>query len=67
MFEDIQNEITPIVQNLKLIRLDKSSNDNTSVMLIVPNEDYSIELISNKLHKLDKGMNITFFEAKTNW
>jgi hypothetical protein len=67
LFEDIKNEITPIVQNLKLIRLDKSSNDNTSVMLIVPNEDYSIELISNKLHKLDKSMNITFFEAKTNW
>ena len=53
MFEDVLKEITPVVQNLKLVRLDKSSSDNTSVMLIIPNEDYSIELIANRLHKLD--------------
>jgi len=67
MFEDVLKEITPVVQNLKLVRLDKSSSDNTSVMLIIPNEDYSIELIANRLHKLDSDMKITFFEAKTNW
>jgi uncharacterized membrane protein YhiD involved in acid resistance len=67
MFEDILREITPSVQNLKLVRLDKSSSDNTSVMLIVPEEDSPIEEITNKLHKLDNDMKITFFEAKTNW
>jgi len=67
MFEDVLKEITPVVQNLKLVRLDKSSSDNTSVMLIIPNEDYPIELIANRLHKLDSDMKITFFEAKTNW
>jgi len=67
MFEDVLKEITPVIQNLKLVRLDKSSSDNTSVMLIIPNEDYSIELIANRLHKLDSDMKITFFEAKTNW
>ena len=67
MFEDILKEITPIVQNLKLVRLDKGPSGNTSVMLIVPDGDHPIEEISNKLHKLDNDIHITFFEAKTNW
>ena len=67
MFEDILNELTPVVQNLKLVRLDKGHLDNTSVMLIVPDDNSQIETITNKLHKLDDHMKITFFEAKTNW
>jgi hypothetical protein len=67
MFEDILKEISPIVENLKLVRLDKGSTSNTSVMLVVPDENYPIETISNKLHILDNNMNVTFFEAKTNW
>tara|TARA_B100000953_G_scaffold243772_1_gene205581 strand:- start:138 stop:665 length:528 start_codon:yes stop_codon:yes gene_type:complete len=66
-FDDILKEISPIVQNLKLVRLDKSSLNNTSVMLVVPNEDSPIESITDRLQKLDKNMKITFFEAKTNW
>ena len=67
MFEDILKAITPVVQNLKLVRLDKSSSDNTSVMLIVPDEKSPIETITNALHELDSDMKISFFEAKTNW
>jgi hypothetical protein len=67
MFEDILKELTPVVQNLKLVRLDKSHSDNTSVMLIVPDDNSPIEAITNRLLKLDKNMKITFFEAKTNW
>ena len=66
-FDDILKEISPIVQNLKLVRLDKSSLNNTSVMLVVPNEDSPIESITDRLQELDKNMKITFFEAKTNW
>ena len=66
-FEDILREISPLAENLKLVRLDKGSSGNTSVMLIVPDEDHPIEEISNKLHKLDNDIHITFFEAKTNW
>jgi len=66
MFDDIVAEITPVIQNLKLIRLDKGPLGNTSVMLIIPDENLSIEEIVNKLHKLDGSMNVTFFEAKTN-
>jgi len=67
MFEDILKEITPAVENLKLVRLDKGSSSNTSVMLVVPNEEQPIETISNRLNSLDNDMNVTFFEAKTNW
>ena len=66
-FEDILREINPVAENLKLVRLDKGPLENTSVMLIVPDEDHSIEVISNKLHDLDNNINVTFFEAKTNW
>jgi len=67
MFEDILKEITPVVQNLKLVRLDRGPSDNTSVMLVVPDNKSPVEAIANRLHKLDKNMKITFFEAKTNW
>jgi len=66
-FEDILKELKPIVQSLKLVRLDKSHLDNTSVMLIVPDESSPIETITNRLHKIDSHMKITFFDAKTNW
>ena len=66
-FEDILREISPVAENLKLVRLDKGPSGNTSVMLIVPDEEHPIEAISNNLYALDKDMHVTFFEAKTNW
>ena len=66
-FEDILREISPLAENLKLVRLDKGSSGNTSVMLIVPDGEHPIESISNKLHTLDNDIHVTFFEAKTNW
>jgi len=66
-FEDILREISPVTENLKLVRLDKGSSGNTSVMLIVPDGDHPIESISNKLFTLDNDIHVTFFEAKTNW
>ena len=66
-FEDILREVSPVAENLKLVRLDKGSSGNTSVMLIVPDGEHPIESISNKLHALDNNIHITFFEAKTNW
>jgi hypothetical protein len=67
MFEDILRVIKPGVQNLKLVRLDKSSSDNTAVMLIAPDDNSPIEIIIKKLYNLDKAIKVTFFEAKTNW
>ena len=66
-FEDILREVSPVTEDLKLVRLDKGSSGNTSVMLIVPDKEHPIEAISNKLCALDKDIHVTFFEAKTNW
>ena len=66
-FEDILREVSPVAENLKLVRLDKGPSDNTSVMLIVPDDDHPIEEISYKLNALDNNVHVTFFEAKTNW
>ena len=63
----MDREVSPVAENLKLVRLDKGPSGNTSVMLIVPDEDHPIEAISNKLYALDKDIHVTFFEAKTNW
>ena len=53
MFKDILKQITPVVKNLKLIRLDKGPTGNTSVMLIVPDDNSHIEVITDKIYKLD--------------
>tara|TARA_B110000003_G_C16635874_1_gene528384 strand:- start:1600 stop:2280 length:681 start_codon:yes stop_codon:yes gene_type:complete len=67
LFEDVEREILSITDSLKLIRFDNSSQGNTLVMLINPNKETSIDQISSKLKLLDKDMEFTFFEAKTNW
>ncbi|MBT4435529.1 DUF4956 domain-containing protein [bacterium] len=66
-FDSIVEQIKLIVTSLKLVRLDNSIIGNTSVMLIVPDEEKSIEDISNNLKSLDKNISVSFFEAKTNW
>lgn len=66
-YENILQEITPVLQNLKLVRIDKGPSDSTAVMLIMPEEDASIDLIINRLQVLDSDVDVTFFEAKTNW
>jgi uncharacterized membrane protein YhiD involved in acid resistance len=66
-FEDILSKVTPVAENLKLVRLDKGPSGNTSVMLIIPDGNHPIESISKKLSILDKDIHVTFFEAKANW
>ena len=66
-FDDILDKIIPLSDNIKLIRLDKGNLGNTSVLLINPNEGPSIEVISNELQKIDENIQLSFFEAKTNW
>ena len=66
-FDDIFNQLTPVVDSLRLVRLDKNSSGNTSVMSISPKPNQSIELLSSKVTELDDSAQVTFFEAKTNW
>jgi len=66
-FDDILKEINPLVESLKLSRLDKSSSGNTSVLIVTPKTDQSIEVLSSKIMDLDDSAKVTFFESKTNW
>jgi len=66
-FDDIVDQISPVVESLKLSRLDKGPSGNTSVLLVTPKIDQSIEVLSSKISKLDDSAHITFFESKTNW
>ena len=66
-YENILQEIASVSQNLKLVRMDSGPSDNTAVLLIIPEVNSSIDSIMNSLRKVDSEINITFFEAKTNW
>lgn len=66
-FEDITDQISPFVESLKLVRLDKSSSGNTAVLLASPKSSHPIEKISDNLSAMDQRMNVAFFEAKANW
>ena len=66
-FDDIVDQISPVVESLKLSRLDKGPSGNTSVLLVTPKIDQSIEVLSSKISGLDVSAQITFFESKTNW
>jgi hypothetical protein len=65
--DSILHEIKSVSQNMKLIRIDRGAVDSTAVALIIPEENISIDSIIKGLSELDDEMNITFFEAKTNW
>ena len=65
--ENILQEIKPVSQNLKLVRMDKGPADSTAVMLVMPEESSSIDSVMKRLQGLDGEINITYFEAKTNW
>ena len=66
-FEEIHQKISSFSQNTKLIRLDTSPSESTAVLLVVPDENSFIDLITDELHKLDREISISFFEAKVNW
>ena len=65
--ENILQEVISMSQSLKLVRLDSGPSDSTVAILIMLEKDVSIDSIVNRLQGLDGKMNLTFFEAQTNW
>ena len=53
--------------SVKLIRLDSGESVQTAVLLINPKEDIELDNIINDLRVKLGEINISFFEAKTNW
>lgn len=66
-FYDIIEELTNFCDSVKLIRIDSRKIDKTAVILVSPSEGISIDDLIESLEKKDKDINISFFEAKTNW
>ena len=67
MLEDLIDQVKSCSKEIKLIRLDHSPTGSTAVMLVSPEDESFIDLITNKLTSLDNEISVTFFEAKTNW
>lgn len=66
-FEKILNEAMDISSSIKLIRLNQGPMNNTASFQLVPDNNYGIDQITNKMKSLDREIEINFFEAKTNW
>ncbi len=66
-FEELFNKLKSYSKDLKLVRLDKNSIESTAVMLVTPEGESFVELITKDLKALDNEISVTFFEAKTNW
>ena len=66
-FEELFKKLKSYSKDLKLVRLDKNSIESTAVMLVTPEGESFVELITKDLKALDNEISVTFFEAKTNW
>lgn len=66
-FDTLITEVSEYSDTVKLIRLDSNKRVNSAVLLITPTEDINLDNLIDKLQIFDKEINVTFFEAKTNW
>ena len=66
-FEAISDEISSVVETMKLIRLERSSESNTAVLLISPNQSTKLDDLIERLTKLDNEITVSFYESKVNW
>ena len=66
-FEKIISEAMEISSSLKLIRLNQGPINNIASFNLVPDDDFGIDQITNKMTSLDPEIEINFFESRTNW
>ena len=66
-FESLSESIKGLVESIKLLRLERGTAGNTAVLLVEPKEETNLDQLTNELRKQHPQLNITFFEAKTNW
>ena len=66
-FERISDEVSNVVESLKLVRLERSSESNTAVLLVSPNQNTKLDDLINQLTDLDDQISVSFYEAKANW
>ena len=66
-FERISDEVSNVVESLKLVRLEHTSELNTAVLLVSPNQNTKLDDLINQLTELDDEISVSFYEAKANW
>lgn len=66
-FDSLSSEIKKTVQDLKLVRMERSSESNMAVLLITPNKQFDLDTMNTLLTKIDPSITLSFYEAKTNW
>lgn len=66
-YESILVVVEKLSSSLKLVRLDKSKDSNSSVFLIELTEKANLELLINQIKSMGNDINITFFESNANW
>jgi hypothetical protein len=66
-FEVLSDKIKSSVESMSLIRLERGPNGNTAVLLVAPAQDMHIDNFVADLQASDPQLNVTFFEAKSNW
>jgi hypothetical protein len=66
-FDEIISTLRPMVDSLKVIRVESSEQKKTIIASITPNGDSSIDQYINSLKKLDDNITISMYESDTNW
>lgn len=60
-------ELETNLQSFKLVRYDWSESSKSASLIIEPENDFGIDDVISQLKRQMPTVNITFFEAKTNW
>jgi hypothetical protein len=66
-FDSLMNILKNNTDSVKLVRLESNELNHSSVLLITPSSGVDIEDLIKEIKDNKKGVNISFFEAKTNW
>ena len=63
----LMENVKKYTDSFKLIRFDTKKDLNTLVMNITPQINVSLDSLVSDLKIQDSNINVTIFEAKTNW
>lgn len=64
---NIIDDIKSSIEDMKLVRLDKTTTGNSMVMIITPNDYNSLDAMLASLKQKDPSITCSFFEARNNW
>ena len=66
-FDNLLNIIKNHTDIVKLVRLDSNKLSHSTVLIVTPSSGTSLEELTKKIKEDREDVNVSFFEAKTNW